>query len=180
MVTKSEDLSCDATHAPPRSETVPVDAPAAFVDLASENRFEPVETLTVRPLYHGLSANFPAFHMACCRKHVDAEGLYGTVHRRGGDTLKVPHPSPVATSSPSGGKGRYSAAVGEGVGGEMASKYLLLATSSWPTAGVGRILELTKDSEEERVKNDQTLNTNMLKRSTSLCLTCCRNLALGS
>lgn len=160
FVTKSEGLSCDATHVPPRSEKVPVDGPAAFVDLAFENWFEPVETPTVHPLYHGLSANFPAFHMACCQKHVDAEGLYGTVHMRSGDTLKVQHPSTVATSSPSGGKGRCSAAVGEGVGGEMASKCLLLMTSSWPTAGVEKILGLTKDSEEERVKNDQTLNTN--------------------
>lgn len=152
-VTKSGGLSCDGTHAPLHSE-VPVDAPAAFVDLACENRFEPVETPTVRPLYHGLSANFPAFHTACCQKHAGAEGLYGIVHRRGGGTLKAEHPSLVATSFPSGGKGRCSAGVGEGVGGEMASKYLLLMTSSWPTTGVEKILWLTKDSKEERVKND--------------------------
>ena len=73
FVTKSGGLSYDATHAPPHSDKVPADELAAFVDLACENRFGPVETPTVRPLYHGLSANFPAFHMACCQKHVDAE-----------------------------------------------------------------------------------------------------------
>lgn len=63
------------THAPLRSEEVPADEPAV---LACGNLFEPVETQTVHPLYHGLSANFPTFRMACCQKHVAAEDLYGT------------------------------------------------------------------------------------------------------
>ena len=32
------------------------------------------------------------------------------------------------------------------LGGEMVLTYLLSKTLSWPTAGVGRSLELTKDS----------------------------------
>ena len=89
--------------------------------------------------------------MAYCQKHVAAEDSYGTLRRRGGDNPKLQHPSPEATSSPSGGRGRCSAVVGGGVGGTMASKCLLLMTSSWPTAGVGKILGSTKDSEEESV-----------------------------
>ena len=61
----------------------------------------------------------------------------------------------MATSSPWGGRGRCSAVVGEGACGAMASKCLLLMTSSWPTTGVGKILGSTKDSEEDRKKNDQ-------------------------
>lgn len=72
FVTKSGGLSCDGTHAPPRSEKVPEDVHAAFV--ACGNWFEPVETPTARPSYHDLSANFPAFRTACCQRHVDVEG----------------------------------------------------------------------------------------------------------
>ena len=68
--------------------------------------------------------------MACCQKHVVAEDSYGTLRRRGGDNPKQQHPFPEATSAPSGGRGRCSVAVGEGVGGAMASKCLLLMTSS--------------------------------------------------
>lgn len=49
--------------------------------------------------------------------------------------------------------------VGEEVGGAMASKCLLLMTSSWPTTGVGKILGSTKDSEKQGIKNDQGLKT---------------------
>lgn len=176
FVTKSGGLSCDGTHAPPRSAKVPADEPAVFVDLAFDNRFEPVEMPTVSPLYHGLSVSFPAFRIACCQKHADVEGLYGTVHRRGGDTPEVHHPSPVATSSPLEEKGHCSAAVGDGVGGEMASKCLLLMMLSWPTTGVGKNLLLTKDSEKIRTKNDQASETSTLKGSGSLYSACHSNL----
>lgn len=108
--------------------------------------------------------------MACCQKHAAAEDSYDTLRRRGGDNPKRQHPSPVATSSPSGGRGRCSAVVGEGVGGAMASKCLLLMTSSWPTTGVGKILGLTKDSKKESAKNDQGLKTRTLQKSTALYL----------
>lgn len=142
---------------------VPADEPAVTVDLACENRLEPVGTPTARPLYHDHAANLPAFRTAYCQKHVDAEDLYGTVRRRGGDILKLKHPSRVATSSPLGGKGRCSAAVGEGAGVETALECLLLMTSSWPTTGVGRNLEMTKDSNEIRKENDQVLRMSSIQ-----------------
>jgi len=113
----------------------------------------------VRPLPHGLSANFQTFRTACCQKHVAAEGSCGTLRRMGGDSPKLQHPFPVATSSPSGGRGRCSAVAGEGVGGAMASKCPLLKTLSSPTTEVGKILGSTKDSEKESVDNDRGLKT---------------------
>lgn len=71
------------------------------------------------------------------------------MHKRGGDILKAPHPSPVATNSPSGGKDRCSVGEGEGAGGEKALKCPLLAMSSWPTTGVGKIRGLTTDSKKK-------------------------------
>ena len=76
------------------------------------------------------------------------EGLYGNVHKRGGDILKVQHPSPEATSSPLGGKGRCSAAEEGEADGEKASECLPLTMSSWPTVEEGKNLERTKDSDE--------------------------------
>jgi len=97
--------------------------------------------------------------MACCQKHAAAEDSYDTLRRWGEDNPKLQRPYLVATSSPSVGRGHCSAVVGEGVGGAMASKCLLLMTSSWPTTGVGKILGSTKDSEEESVKKDHGLKT---------------------
>jgi len=100
--------------------------------------------------------------MACCQKHAAAEDSYDTLRRMGWDNPKLQHLSPVATSSPSVGRGRCSAVVGEGVGDAMASKCLLLMTSSWPTAGVGKILGSTTDSKEESVKNGHGLKPRTL------------------
>lgn len=127
---------------------VPEDELAVTADLAYENLLEPVGTPTVHPLCRGLAAKYLAFRMAYCQKHVDAEGLYGNVHKRGGDILKVQHPSPEATSSPLGGKGRCSAAEEGEADGEKASECLPLTMSSWPTAEEGKNLERTKDSDE--------------------------------
>lgn len=105
---------------------VPEGEPAVTSDLAYENLLEPVGMPIVRPLYRGHDAKYPASRMAYCQKHVDAEGLYGTVQRRGGDILKVQHPSPEATSSPLEEKGHCSAAEEEEADGGKASECLPL------------------------------------------------------
>ena len=115
-----------------------------------ENQFVLVEMLTVHPLCHALAVNFQTFHTACYQKHAAAEDLNGTEHRRGGDSLKLGHPSPAATSFPSAGRDHCSAVMGGGLGGEMASMCLLSVTLSWPTAEVEKSLELTKDSENKK------------------------------
>lgn len=84
----------------------------------------------------------------------------------GGDSPKLQHPFPVATSSPSGGRGRCSAVAGEGVGGAMASKCPLLKTLSSPTTEVAKILGSTKDSEKESVDNEKRIENENAQLST--------------
>ena len=143
-------LSCDEIHVLLCNVEVPADAQVGLVDRACENLFELAEMLTARSLYHALSVNCQAFHIACYQKHADAGGLNGTEHTRGVDSPRAAYPSPGATNSPLGGKDHCSA-VGAGVlFDEMASKCLLLMRLFWTTMEEERNLEQTKDSERKK------------------------------
>ena len=71
----------------------------------------------------------------------------GTEHKQGvGILWELQTYHGLATSSPSGEKDHCSVAEGGGLGDGMASRCLLLMMLSWPTVGVERSLELTKES----------------------------------
>ena len=79
----------------------------------------------------------------------------GTEHKQGvGILWEQQTYHGLATSFPSGEKDHCSVAEGEGLGDEMASGCLLLMTWFWPTVGVEKSLELTKESENNHKKQN--------------------------
>ena len=124
-----------------------------FADCACENLLEPAEMLTAHLSYHGFSVNHQALHTACYQMRADVARWTGTEHKqRVGILWEQQTYHGLATSSPSGEKDHCSVAEGEGLCGEMASRCLLSTMWSWPTVGVEKSLELTKESKNNHRK----------------------------
>lgn len=146
-IPKIAGLSCDEIHVLLCSAVALANDPVGFADCACENLLEPAEMLTAHLSYHGFSVNHQAFHTACYQMRADVARWTGIEHKQGVGILWGPQTCHgLATSSPSGERDHCSVAEGGGLGDEMASGCLLLMMWFWPTVGVEKSLELTKES----------------------------------